>query len=80
MDRGKSRVPGPGAAAALVLEVVQERCDKGCVEVVEVQHRGRGSGARGGEGQQHPPRVAVAGDGLRAGVALPGQPVGEERL
>ena len=34
----------------------------------------------GGERQEQPPGVAVGGDGLRAGMPLPGQPVGEERL
>ena len=34
----------------------------------------------GGEAQQQPERVAVGGDGVRAGLALADQPVGEERL
>ena len=33
-----------------------------------------------GEDQQQPERVAVGGDGVRAGLALADQPVGEERL
>ena len=37
-------------------------------------------GAGGGERQEQPPGVAVGGDRLRAGVPLPGEPVGEERL
>ena len=41
---------------------------------------GCGAGAVGGEAEQQPERVAVAGDGVGAGPALPDESFGEERL
>ena len=38
-DRGQAEVPGPGAVAALGLEVLEERGDQRRVEVVRVQRR-----------------------------------------
>ena len=69
-----------GAVAALCFEVVEELADQRRVQVAEVQVGGLLAGVAGGEGEQQPPGVAVGGDGVRAGVALAGQPVGEERL
>jgi hypothetical protein len=37
VDRGESRVAGPGAVAAVFLEVVEERADQSRVEIVEVK-------------------------------------------
>ena len=50
------------------------------VEVGDVEPARRLAGALLGEAQQQPQRVAVGGDGARAGLALGQQPVGEERL
>ena len=80
VDRGEPGVAGARAVAADLLEVVQERADQRRVEVGEVELARLPAGAPGGEGEQQPPGVAVGGDGLRAGVPLAGQPVGEERL
>src|SRR4051812_27835381 len=38
------------------------------------------AGALGGEDDQQQQRVAVGGDGVRAGLPLPDEPVGKERL
>jgi hypothetical protein len=80
VDGGEPGVAGAGAVAAVVFEVVQERADQRRVQVGEVELARLPAGAPGGEGQQQPPGVTVGGDGLRAGVPLAGQPVGEERL
>jgi hypothetical protein len=65
--------------AAVVFEVVQERGDQRRVEVGDVQRVRFDAGALLGEHQQ-PERVAVGGDRVRAGLSLPDQPLGEERL
>jgi len=80
VDRGQSGVAGADAVAALLLEVVQERADHRRVQLVDVQPGGRDTGAGGDVTEQQPHRVAVGGDGVVAGVLLPDQPVGEERL
>src|SRR6266496_1762943 len=74
------RVGNSGSVAAPALEVVQERADERGVKVGDVQVGGRLAGVLGGEGQQQLAGVSVGGDGVAAGVALAGQPVGEERL
>jgi hypothetical protein len=80
VDGGEPGVAGARAVAAVVFEVVQERADQRRVQVGEVELARLPPGAPGGEGQQQPPGVAVGGYGLRAGLPLAGQPVGEERL
>jgi hypothetical protein len=79
-DRGQPQVPGPGAVAPLVFEMVQERRDGGGVQVVPVEFGGRLAGVLVHEGEQQAHGVAVGGDGLRAGLTLLEEPVGEERL
>ena len=79
-DRGQPQVAGPGAVATLGLEMVQERADRFGGQVLPVQRRRRFAGSRLHEHDEHPQRVPVGGDGARAGVALVGQPVGEEAL
>ncbi len=66
--------------AKVDFEVLQERADEGCVKVGHVEFVGLAAGALGGEAQQQPPGVAVGRDGVRAGVALVHQPLGEERF
>ena len=58
----------------------EERRDQRGVDVADVEPGGRFAGAIVGEDQQQPQRVAKGGDGVRAGVALNRQPLGEERL
>jgi hypothetical protein len=77
---GQAGVAGPHAVAALVFEVVQECADQRRVQVGDRQVGGRRAGVLLGEGQQQLARVSVGGDGVAAGLALAGQPVGEERL
>ena len=79
-NRGQPDVAGPRAVAALVLQVVEERGDRVRVQVVPVQLRRADSCASLDEAEQEAERVAVGGDGARAGLALAGEPVGEERL
>src|SRR5206468_3083596 len=68
------------AAAALVLEVREERDDRGRVEILEHKLGWRLPGPLVQERQQQPEAVAVGGDRVRAGVALAGETIGEERL
>ncbi|HLG07266.1 MAG TPA: hypothetical protein VI409_01195 [Gaiellaceae bacterium] len=80
VDRCEPGVAGADAVTALAFEVVEEGGDQGRVEIVEVELGWLGAGALLGEDEQQPQRVAVGGDRVRAGVPLPLQPVGEERL
>ena len=80
VDRPEPRVAGPGAVAPVLFEMGEERADQRRVEIVDVQLEWLLAGLLVREGQQQPERVAVGGDGLRAGVALGDQPLGEERL
>src|SRR5664279_3543288 len=79
-DRGEAVVAGADLVAALVFEMVEERADQRRVQLGDVQLAGLRAGAGGGEGEQQPERVAVAGDGVCAGAALADEPVAEERL
>ena len=81
VDRGQAGVAGAHSVAALGFQVSQERPDQRGVQVGEVQLAGLGVRVRSaGEAQQQPEGVAVAGDGVRAGLALADEPVGEKRL
>ena len=80
VDGGQPQVPGPDGVAPLVLEVVEETGDQRRAEVGEVEFRGCLALLGGGEQQQEPPGGAVGADGVAAGLELPHQPVGEERL
>jgi hypothetical protein len=71
-DGSEPQVARPGAVAAVVLEVIEERRDHRLVELLPVQRRGCGSRRVLREAQQQPERVAVGGDRARAGVQLPG--------
>ena len=65
---------------SLGFQMGEERRDQRGVDVADVEPGGRFAGAIVGEDQQQPQRVAIGGDGVRAGVALNRQPLGEERL
>jgi hypothetical protein len=65
---------------AIVLEVIEERADQWRVEIVEVELAGLLAGPLLGESEKQTQRVTVGRDRVRASVALPCQPVGEERL
>ena len=80
VDGGQPGVTGGAAVAPAGFQVLQERADKGGVQVGEAESAGRLSGLGLGEGKQKPAGVAVGGDRVRAGLLLPGEPVGEESL
>jgi hypothetical protein len=80
VDRGETVVAGRGGVAAIVLEVVKERCDQGRVQLRDVELARRCAQAVCGEFQQQPEAVAVSGDRVRAGGALTDETVDEERL
>jgi hypothetical protein len=80
MDRGQAGVAGSYAVASLVFQVGEECSDGWGVEVVEVQARRRELLCVGDESEEQPERVAVGGDGGRAGLPLGEEAVGEELL
>ena len=80
MHSRQAVVPGAGAVVAHFFQVLQERRDERGIGICHVE-LGRGLvGALLGEAEQEPEGVPVAGDGVRAGAFLAGQPVGEERF
>ena len=80
VDRGQPGVAGGAAVSPLVLEVLQELPDQRGVEVGEAEPAGCCPGPLLSEGEQELARVAVGRDRVRAGLLLPGEPVGEEPL
>jgi hypothetical protein len=80
VDGGEAVVAGGGAVSSFALEVGQERGDQRRVQVVDAELARGPAAAGGGEGQQQPERLPVAGDRVRAGGALADQPFGEVRL
>jgi len=66
VDRPQAGVARPGAVAAVLLEVPEERADQRCVEIVDVQLERLLAGLFLREAQQQPKRVAVGSDRLRA--------------
>ena len=80
VDGGQAGVAGADAVAPNRFQVVQERADQRGIQVGDPEPRRGAARLLLGEGQQELERVAVGGDRVIAGVALPDQPVGEERL
>jgi hypothetical protein len=80
VDGGQAGVAGADAVSPRGSQVVEERADQRGVQVGDPQPRRGAARLLLGEGQQEPEGVAVGGDRVAAGVALPDQPVGEERL
>ena len=78
--RGQPGVAAGDAGAPLVLEVVQEGADHRGVQVTEGELGGRRAGPVVHVDQQHPPAAPVGRDGVRAGVLLEHEPLGEERF
>ncbi len=75
VDRSQARVAGPGAVAAVVLEVIEELCDQRRVEILDLQLARRLAGVLPGEAEQQPEGVAVCGDRVRTGAFLVDQPL-----
>jgi hypothetical protein len=65
---------------SLGLQMRQERADQRGVQVGDVQLSRVDASGVPSEVQQQLEGVTVGGDRVRVGLALPGQPVGEERL
>ncbi len=80
VDCGQAGVAGGASVPPLLFEVLQELPDERGVQVGEAEGAGRLAGLALGEGEQEPAGVTVGGDRVRAGLLLPGQPVGEEAL
>ena len=79
-DRRQAGIAGPDAVAPVTLEMVEEGPNEGCVDLGDIEARGRGPGAIRGEREEQAERVAIGSDRLRARLALPDEPVGEEGL
>ena len=78
-DRGQSGVARARVVAALVLEMAQEGTEEVGVQVAELQLRRGFVQHLPGVADQESERVPVAGDGVRAGLELLHEAVGEER-
>jgi hypothetical protein len=78
VDGSEPRVARPRAVAALLLQVVEERGDQRCVEVRHIQSRGGLPAPQLSKRQEQTERVAVGGNGMGAGEALPLEALGEE--
>ena len=74
MNGGQACVAGAHGVGAVMFEMSQEAPDEGRIDVVDLQLRGRFGEVVGGEADEQSPRVAVCGDGVRAGVSLLNQP------
>ena len=80
VDCRQPGVPAPGAVVPFLLEVIEEVADEGSVQLFERQPRRHFPQLPGCKMQQKAKGVAVSGDGVAAGSALPQQAVGEEPL
>jgi hypothetical protein len=80
MDRREADIAGRRGAFPPVFQVVEEVADQRRGDAGDVQVGRLDAGTLGYEPQQQSPSVAVGIDGVRAGVKLPGQSFGEERL
>jgi len=79
-DRGQPRISGGDTVVALGFQVGQERADHRGVQIGQVKIGGLLAQGPGGEAEEQFDGVPVGGDGVRADLALPDQPVGEEAL
>ena len=80
VNRREPGIAGAHAVMSVVFEMVQERRDQFAVDIADVERGWLLACSRGGEAEHQSPGVSIGADGFAAGVALPGQPVGEERL
>jgi hypothetical protein len=79
-DRGEAQVARPDPDRSARLEIVEEGADERGVEIGQIEPRGRLAQSRLREGEQQPERIAVGGDGVRAGVAGQGSLVPPDRI
>src|SRR2546425_5305876 len=80
VDGGETGIAGADGVASNGLEMSQKVADERGVEVVEVEAAWGLPSALVNEGEQQAEGVAVGSDGVRTGLALLRQPVGEEGL
>ena len=78
-DGCEAGVAGPWVVATFGLEMVQEVAEQRGVEVVQGHPRGRLVQRTLGVAHQQPERRAIAGDGMRARLALTHEAFGEEQ-
>ena len=69
-----------GAVVAFVFEIIEERAEECGVEIRQRDFRRRLAQLLLGKGQQNAESVPVARQGVRAGLSLPDETIGEERL
>ena len=70
VNRGQTCIAGPTAVTAPLLEMLEKPSDERGHEVLGLQHGGGLTQLVGGEAQEQPKRIAIAGDRMRAGLPL----------
>ncbi len=80
VDGAEPRVAGAHRVPPFGFKMMEEPSDGDGVDVSEVQSRRCGAGRVGEVCEEQPERISVGGDGVRTGVALPHQTLGEEGL
>jgi hypothetical protein len=80
VDGSQAGVTAAGAVAAFALEVIEKSADQVGIEIGQVEVRRIFAGPGLGVGEQQAEGVPVGVDRVRAGVALPAEPGGEECL
>lgn len=77
---GQAQVARPDADRPACLEIVEEGADERGVELGQIEPRGRLAQLRLRVREKQPERVAVSCEGVRSGVALLHEALGEEAL
>ena len=80
VDSGEPDIARTSAVSTSVLDMVQKRADKRCVEIFQRQARWIFTEPLLGKSQEQSKRIAVRGDGVGTGLALSDESVGEEGL
>jgi hypothetical protein len=80
VQRGQPRVAGACLVAPTAFQIIEKARDQRGIEIGEADCRGRLLQPQLHEREQQPKGVAVGGDGMRAGLPLLHQTLGEERL
>jgi hypothetical protein len=80
MDRRQAHIATAGAVLAIAFQVIEECTKQRGVEIGHRQARRRLAQPLLRELQEQPKGIAIAGDGVRAGLALLHEPIHEERL
>ena len=80
MDGGEPDITRARAVSTSLLDMVQKRADKWCVEIFQGQARGIFADPLLGKSQEQSKCIAVRGNGVGTGLALSDESVGEEGL